>query len=96
MLEQLCAPRKPHHISRERRQEPPLAVNHRLQLGQFSLSEATSTLTLHHQLWTLVLFMPVQSQAPDMRSVSSPSFGTGNWVEQKVRTSPGTTMVGKR
>lgn len=74
MLGQLHALRKPDRISRERRQEPPLTVNHQPQLGQFSLSEATSTLTLHHQLQSLVLFMPVQSQAADVRGVSSPSL----------------------
>lgn len=71
MVEQLCALRKPDLISRERRQEPPLDVNHQLQLGQFSLCEATSTLTLHLQLQSLVLFMPVQSQAPAERGLSS-------------------------
>ena len=76
MLGQLGAPRKADLISRERKQEPPLAVNHHLQRGQVSVSEATSTLTLHHQLRSLVLFMPVQSQTPVERGVSSPSLTT--------------------
>lgn len=56
---QVRALRKPDHISTERRQEPPLALNHQLQLGQFSLSEATSTLTSHHDLQSSVLFVSV-------------------------------------
>jgi len=68
MLGQLCALRKPDHISRGRRQEPPLTANHKLQHGQFSLSEATSALILL-QLQTLFLFGPMQSQAPVERVV---------------------------